>query len=191
MAGTSLIQGILTAFVLSLGSLPLSLGLTVLGWRTANQVLVAILAGIYIAYIIAQCTSRVGGVTLGVLSLAALSGVCFWGAPTSLVLLLAVGLIWFVRALLNYSSLISALLDGLLCALSLGGAVGTLILSGHHILAVWFFFLVQALWVFIPRRLKRATAWDASVVTGIKEDGSDTFSRAHRAAEAAIRALAQ
>lgn len=192
MAKTSLMQGMLIALILSVVSIPLMLGLTVLGLGMANQVLMAILAGVYLAYMLAQSTSRVGRATLSVVSVAVLVGACFWGASTWLVMLLAVGLIWLVRSLLNYASLVPVIMDGLLCVVSVGCAVGALIVTGNVFLTVWSFFLPQALCVFIPRRLKRSGRWCASMRAKAKQEANaDKFARAHRAAEEAIRCLAQ
>jgi hypothetical protein len=192
MAKTSLMQGMLIALILSVVSIPLMLALTVLGLSMANQVLMAILTCVYLAYMLAKSTSRVGRATLGVVNLAVLVGACFWGASTWLVMLLAVGLIWLVRSLLNYSSLVPVIMDGLLCVVSLGCAVGVLIVTGNVFLTVWSFFLPQALVVFIPRRLERSGAWHASMSAKAKQEANaDKFDRAHRAAEEAIRCLAQ
>jgi hypothetical protein len=192
MAKTSLMQGMLIALILSVVSIPLMLGLTVLGLGMANQVLTAILAGVYLAYMLVQSTSRVGRATLGVMSVAVLVGACFWGASTWLVMLLAVGLIWLVRSLLNYASLVPVIMDGLLCVVSVGCAVGALIVTGNVFLTVWSFFLPQALCVFIPRRLKRSGRWCASMRAKAKQEANaGKFAQAHRAAEEAIRCLAQ
>jgi hypothetical protein len=192
MIKTSLMQGILVACGLSVVSLPLMMVLAVLGVSMANQVLIAMLAGGYMAYLLANSPSPVGRATLGAIGFTGLAGACVWGASTVVVGLLAVGLIWLVRTLLHYSSVVSALVDGLLCTMSLGGALAALLLTGNVVLTVWCFFLPQALFVFSPRRLKRSPTGQASVSTGAKEQSRpDTFARAHRAAQAAIHCLAQ
>ena len=67
---------------------------------------------------------------------------------------------------------------------SLTTVFSTFCLSGSLFLSIWSFFLVQALFVAIPTRL-RQKAGDR----GPARDSEDPFQRAHRAAEAALRKL--
>jgi hypothetical protein len=185
-------QGVLIALLLSVVSVPLGLLLTMLGVGVRNPLLLAILAGGYMAYILGNSTSRVGRATLGLVSLAVLFGACVWGASTWHMALLAVGLIWLLRSLLTYASLLPVILDGLLCVVSLGCALGVLISTGNTFLTVWSFLLPQALVAFIPRRCKRSEAWHTWVHPQAEAEASDDkFARAHGAAEEALRCLAQ
>ena len=192
MTKPSLLQGILMACLLSVLSIPLLMVLTLLGWGMANQIFIATLAGGYIAFIVARSRSRVGRVTLGAISLTVLFGACLLGASTLVMLCLAVGCIWLVRTLLNYTSIAPALMDGLLCGVSAVCALAVLLSTGKVVLTVWSFFLLQALCSYIPRRLKRAGIGSP---TGRPASGPpsqpDPFTRAYRAAEDAIRGMAQ
>lgn len=190
MTQTSLISGILIALMLSAISLPLRLALAGLGVEMASQVLIVLLALGYMAYLATRSPSRIGRVTLGILSITVLFGACVFGASPWHVGLLAVGLIWLVRTLLHYASVMPAIIDGLLCMVSVGCAFAAFLLTGSVFGTVWCFFLCQALFVFIPRRFKR------SGLVPTRADDPDVsrrenFARAYRAAEQAICRLAQ
>ena len=192
MRKPTLIQGILTAFVLSVVSMPLLMVLSILPFSAANPVLIAILAACYIVYILSRRDSGVGRITLGVVTWGALFGACLIGLSTGVVTLLAVGLIWLVRSFLRYSSLLSAMMDGLLCTASLACASGAAMLTGSVALTVWCFFLIQALWVFIPPKFEFSSKRRVFEPAGAqRHESTDHFSRAYHAAEEAIRCLAQ
>jgi hypothetical protein len=192
MRKPTLIQGILTAFVLSVVSMLLLMGLSIVPLRAAYPVLIAILAACYIAYLLSRRDSGVGRITLGVVTWGALFGSCFLGLSIGVVTLLAVGLIWLVRSFLRYASLVSAMLDGLLCTVSLACASGAAMLTGSAVLTVWCFFLIQALWVFIPPTFEFSRRWRTFEPAGDqRHESTDRFSRAYHAAEEAIRCLAQ
>jgi hypothetical protein len=78
--------------------------------------------------------------------------------------------------------MLPALLDLGLSALGLAFAVWAASRSGSPLLALWCFFLVQALHVCVPAVLAEKTAAPAN-------DEEQAFNRAHRAAEAAVRRM--
>lgn len=191
MRPSSLIQGMFVAFGLSVVAKPLLMVFSVLSLGMANQLLIASLTAAYILYMISHREGRVGRVTLTVLSWGLLFGACFMGASIGAVILLGVGLIWLVRAVLRYASLLSALLDGLLCAVSLGGAAIIAMFTGSVAFTVWGFFLGQALWVLIPATFGWLAKRQYVAAEDMKERRPDRFTRSYHAAEAAIRSLAQ
>ena len=91
-----------------------------------------------------------------------------------------VGLIWLARALYYHPGLVPALLDFGLCGFSVIAALATAKQTGSLFLAMWTFFLVQALFIAIPtfRGDRGATTSD-----------DDGFDRAYRAAQQALRRL--
>jgi hypothetical protein len=95
-----------------------------------------------------------------------------------------VGAVWLVRSLYFYSSIVPAIMDLGLNILGVSTAYWAIIHSGSTFLAIWCFFLVQALFVSIPSTLARLP----NTVRGHSTD-SGKFERAHRRAEAAIRQL--
>lgn len=103
--------------------------------------------------------------------------------PIALYVLIHAGLLWLARSLCFYSGLFPALLDMGLSGLSLSAASWALSRSDSVFLAAWSFFLLQALFVFIPPRLGTRPA------AGTDEDGHEAFERARRRADAALRQL--
>ena len=104
--------------------------------------------------------------------------------PLTLYLLIHVGAIWLVRSLYFYSGVVPALMDLGISALSVSAMAWAISRSGSVFLATWCFFLVQALFVAIPKRIGRRP--------GTGQDGHDSearFQHAYRAAEAAVRRL--
>ena len=103
------------------------------------------------------------------------------GFPLAAYVLVHVGLIWLVRSLYYYSGVLPALADFGLGVLGVVFAVWAAQRTGSAWLAFWCFFLAQSFHVLIPQSLStRATPG---------RDADDTFNRAHRTAEEAIRRL--
>jgi hypothetical protein len=90
--------------------------------------------------------------------------------------------IWLLRCWCCYGSLVAALADGALGLFALAAATVAATHSHSLFLALWSFFLVQALFVLIPETLRPRVA--ATV-----PDDEDRFDQAHRSAEAALRRL--
>jgi hypothetical protein len=108
----------------------------------------------------------------------------FIAPPLLLFVLVQLGLIWLIRSLYFYSSVLSALADLGLNGLSLAAAVWAAGQTGSVLLSLWCFFLVQALFVAIPTRLSRGNREKPG-----GPEKEDRFQRAHRAAETAVRKL--
>lgn len=88
--------------------------------------------------------------------------------------------LWLMRTLLVYHRLFAATVDGLLSALALAAAIIAFTHSNSLFLALWSFFLVQSLYVFIPDLTASAPVVPAE----------DPFQRAERNARHALRRLA-
>ena len=95
-----------------------------------------------------------------------------------------VAMIWLVRCLYRYDSLGSAVADAALSAFAVATAIATAGYTRSMFLTLWSFFLVQALFVFIPAS-RAAAGGPASA-----PDPEDAFAQAHRNAETALRRLA-
>ena len=91
-------------------------------------------------------------------------------------------LIWLTRALLFHSSLLTALADLAVSALSLAAGCWALLATGSVFASLWSFGLVQAGCALLPLNLNRSAP--------VHSDDDQRFSRAARAAEQALRALA-
>lgn len=181
-----LVHGVGVALALSLagGALFVALG-TVLAGGTLLRLLIVLLGGAYLLYLLGSSGQRIGRVAT--VAIWTLASVVLWVAapPLSLYLLIHVAMLWLIRSLYFYSGVFPVLIDLGLNVLALAFSFWALSRSGSAFLALWCFFLAQALFVLIP-----------ATVRGRKPDAAyppaenEAFVRAHRAAEAALRRLA-
>lgn len=146
--------------------------------------LVAGLGALYLALLLHDLRARVGVVVavacwivLTLLLFALQPGLWAW-------LLAQVAMVWLVRCLYRYDSLGSAAVDAAVNGFAVATAIATAGYTRSMFLTLWSFFLVQALFVFIPA--SRA----AGASSAPAADPEDTFGQAHRNAEAALRRLA-
>lgn len=136
----------------------------------------------YSIYLLGRSTGRTGRVT-AIASWILLAGICwFLNIPLSLYLVLHLGAIWIIRSLYFYSSLLSALADLGLIGLGASSAIWAFIHTGSLFLAIWCFFLAQALFVFIPKRMPGRSSRPV-------KNTEDQFERAHSNAQAALHRL--
>ena len=153
-------------------------------WFTTSlviRVIATVLSGSYVLYLLWRSTERTGRiVTLTTwCTCAAMMG---WLAPSLPVFLIAhVALIWLVRSLYFHSSIVTALYDLGLGALALAIAIWAAKSSNSLFLTTWCFFLVHALFVVLPSGAPSSAPAD--------EADNQTFQRARRSAEAALRRL--
>jgi hypothetical protein len=147
----------------------------------ALRAVIAVVAFAYVLYLIGKSGERVGRVTTVVCWLVVALGAAVAGLPLGAYVLVHVGLIWLVRSLYYYSGLLPALADFGLGLLGVMFAAWAAQRTGSAWLALWCFFLAQSFHVLIPQSL------------GSRESqargADDTFNRAHRTAEEAIRRL--
>jgi hypothetical protein len=98
--------------------------------------------------------------------------------------LIHVAAIWLLRSLYFYSGVLPALMDLGISTLSVSAAVWAITRSGSMFLATWCFFLVQALFVAIPPRIKRVNKYRRDTAAE-----SQPFETARRQADQALRQL--
>ncbi len=148
------------------------------------QILIACASAAYIGYLMIRSRERLGRLTVfATWSVASITAMIF--APSLAVfLLLQLGMIWVVRSLYYHNSLLTAFADLGLMGLSTFVAVWVWLSTGSLFLSLWCFFLMQALFVFIPKHLKKSESGD-----GITTASSDHFEHAYLAAENAVRQL--
>lgn len=149
-----------------------------------SHVLINITGFAYLLYLLSRSREKVGRITAIFMYIAmTLAG---WLFMPSLpwVLVAHIALIWLIRSLYFYSSLLSALLDLVLTGVSLVGAIAAYLHTDSVFLALWSLFLIQALFSWIPADWKGRKAKTSSAVL------TDRFEVAHRAAENALRKLA-
>ncbi|MDH5346069.1 MAG: hypothetical protein OEW59_09925 [Gammaproteobacteria bacterium] len=137
----------------------------------------------YLVHLLRSASTRTGSVvtlaTWGVIAIAT-----WWVAPPlGLYVLVHAGAIWLVRSLYFYAGIIPAVIDLGLTALAVCIAAWAASRTGSVFLATWCFFLVQALFVSIPKSLRdRRTTRETTV--------NPVFERARRQANDALRQLA-
>jgi len=147
------------------------------------EALAATLAGLglgYLLYLLRRAAERVGRITAISIWIVA-TGACAALAP-ELLLPLQLALIWLVRALYLQPGLLAAAADLGLLSLGLGAALWALSSTGSLAVALWSFFLVQALFPAAADLLQPRLA-------GTPEP-DDRFARAERRASACLRRLA-
>ncbi|MGB0132822.1 hypothetical protein [Dokdonella sp.] len=91
--------------------------------------------------------------------------------------------IWVLRCWSCWKSFFTAVADGVLGLFAVAASVIVIHTTHSVFLALWSFFLVQALFVFIPDSLRTAPRTSTA-------DNEDRFDRARRSAEAALQRLA-
>jgi hypothetical protein len=150
----------------------------------AIRLLTSGLALAYILYLLINSQERTGRIT--VLGAGIILWIMLWiiYPPLTVFIVLHVLAIWLIRSLYWYASLISSLADLGLNALSFASAFWALHHSGSLFLTFWCFFLVQALFVYIPTGIKKANLANAVI-----PDSESDFNRAYQTAEAAVRKL--
>jgi hypothetical protein len=147
----------------------------------AGRLLIAALSFGYLLYLLSRSRGKTGRITAlaGWGVLAVLAG---WLAPSlTLYALLHLAFVWLLRSSYFQSSVLAGLLDGGLCGAGMVAAFAAFIQTGSVALAIWCFFLVQALFIAIP------AGWPGKTPPVSRAD--DRFEQAYRSAEAALRRL--
>ncbi|MGB5177745.1 MAG: hypothetical protein WBP44_03340 [Gammaproteobacteria bacterium] len=150
-------------------------------------VLRLLIAGIglaYVVYLLSRSAERVGRITAAAAWLLVAGLLWFTHPPLLLYVCVHLGTLWLIRSLYFYSSALSALADLGLNGLALAAAIWAVTRTGSVFLGIWCFFLVQALFVLIPKNVSRKPG------TGLVNHASeDRFQHAYRIAETAVRKL--
>ena len=185
MTRPSFFHGVIVAAVLGFFASAVVATLTpFVGFEVVLRLVIPALGLAYLLFLFSRSRERVGRLTTlalwGVLAI-----VSWWLAPPlPLYLLIHVAAVWLVRSLYFYSGVLPALMDLGLSTLSVSATVWAITRSGSVFLATWCFFLVQALFVAIPPKVKnRRTAQRNTALE------SETFEHARRQADQALRRL--
>ncbi len=182
---SSLANGVSVALALSLAGGAVFAALSsMLAAGTALRLLVMLLAVAYLAYLLARSRQRIGRMATIVIWCAASALLWVTWPPISLYVLVHAGMLWIARSLYRYAGFLPVLADLCLSALALAFAWWAATRTGSTFIALWCFFLVQALHVLIPARILRIGRTPAT------SDADHAFRQAHRTAEAALRRLA-
>ena len=148
----------------------------------ALRLIISGLACAYLLYLLRRSQERTGWLMLMLSWFILLAILWLFYPPLTLFLVLHVLAIWLVRCLYCYASLFSFLADLGLNAFSIASAAWAWHHTGSLFLSFWCFFLLQALFVFIPTGIKRQNP-------DLTSNNETDFNRAHQAAEAAVRKL--
>ncbi|MEN8170394.1 MAG: hypothetical protein ABFS08_09250 [Pseudomonadota bacterium] len=155
-----------------------------LGSVMALHMVIASTSFLYIIYLLRSSGVRLGRMTtlLGWLLIIVVTA---WMEPALMVYALVhVAMIWLVRSLYFYSGLLPAVADLGLNFVAVAAVVWATAQSGSLMLALWCFFLLQAVFVVIPRNMNKPLSSADGVI--VEED---RFEQAHRTAQAALRKL--
>lgn len=187
MKTPGIIDGIIVAIAISLGAGAVSL---VLGgfviYATLFNLLLHAATLIYLLYLLRRSNARVGRVVvIAGWGLVSLAGWFFNMGPFEQVLVQA-GIIWLTRSLYFHASLFTAALDFGLVAAGLAASAWAMVNTGSFVGALWSFFLVQALFCWLPdfARKQSVEAWREQL-------DQSSFQTAHRVALDAVRKLTQ
>jgi len=186
-----IIKGIIVAFVISLMAGVASLVLSGFIYQTTlfNLVLYAATLA-YLIYLLKNSSARIGRVVV-ISGWAVTSLVCWlFEVPLFEQVLIQAGGIWLVRSLYFHASLFAALFDLGLVSIGLAASAWAMVNTGSLATAVWSFFLIQALFCWIPD-LSRKQASDACRAEHQPLSEHTSFQSAHRVALDAVHKLTQ
>lgn len=178
------IESVVVALVLSIAG---SIGFSVIGvvcndYDTWRVLIVAISFG-YSIYLLGRSQQHTGRIIVTVSWL--LMSVAIWliEPPLLYYALVHLASLWLIRSLYFHTSILSTLLDFGLIALGVAVALWALIHSGSPLLSLWCFFLVQAVFVTIPGRIKPVPTNQDTSKSNVK------FQQALRNAQSALSSL--
>ncbi len=184
MKTITLIEGIAVALAISLAAVPTAMLVSFLMPAIiASKVVVGLTAYSYILYILSKSRSTVGKATFGASALAAFLFAVAYGFHWMPFIILLAGCIWAARSFFFAQGFISAALHGGLCLLGVAGAIWAFSVNRSVFAPVWCFFLIQALWIFIPPCFSKVRISSVEIPSKRKED---RFQRSFRAAETAL-----
>lgn len=147
------------------------------------RLLIAGVSLFYISYLFLRSDDRVGRITVVLIWF--VISLCSLLFTTSLLLYLSIQLlmVWLLRSLYFYNSIFSAITDLLLTIMSVFVASWVWTISSSIFLTFWCFFLIQALFVFIPKNFIRGQKTESINYS------DDDFEHAYHAAEIAVSKL--
>ena len=187
MKTPGIIDGIIVAALISLGA-----GITSLllgGFVAYSTLFEFTLYGVvmaYLFYLLKRCDARIGRI-VAVSAWSLMTFMC-WILDIPLVeqVLIQAVAIWLLRSLYFHNSPLTALLDLGLVSVGLAASGWAMLNTGSLVASVWSFFLVQALFCWLPTL---GSDHPGPASTGARE--RSTFRSAHRVAQDAVRKLSQ
>jgi len=151
---------------------------------TIFRLLIAGLSLSYLIYLFLRSNERTGSVTVISVWFAITAFSLMFVSPLLVYITIQLFMIWIMRSLYFYNSVLSALTDLALTGISLIVAIWAMSVSGSVFLSFWCFFLIQALFVYIPKNF--VSTEKTEQVYFISDD---KFEHAYHAAEIAVSKL--
>ncbi|NOS73348.1 MAG: hypothetical protein HOP36_02160 [Methyloglobulus sp.] len=178
-------EGVVIALVSSIIASVVFVSLSfLLSKETVFRLLTSGLAFAYSLYLLARSQGQVGRVTVILAWCLLLSALWVFYPSLTFFMLFHIMAIWLVRSLYRYTSLFSSLVDLCLNALGVASAFWAMHHTGSLFLSFWCFFLVQALFVYIP-----IGSGHQNLDRSGQTNNEPNFDCAYQAAEAAVRKL--
>ena len=185
MKKPSLIEGVGVAVLLAFATAVLC-SFTFFFFFGGGAVLVpVILSYVYVLYLLTKRGPAPGRTSLAIAAFSVLAGITVVGSSALMLLLVCIAVIWTVRTLLYARSITSAALHAGLCILGFAAGEWAFWSTQSVTVAVWSFFLMQALFVFIPSRFSK----DAARARFANAVDRSEFEVARHAAEEALERL--
>ena len=183
MKSATFTEGALLALVSSLvGAISYTALLPIVDGEMAICVTIACVGLGYIIYLLKRSGERIGLLSTIVIW-AVITIVLFIFIPSPLLFLATqLGLIWIIRSLYFYASVISALADLVLVSFSLMATIWATYQTESLFLSIWCCLLVNSLFVFIPVDMNQRV--DRSGPSAVQPD---RFQQAWQAAESALK----
>jgi len=185
MKRPAFVEGVLLAVTLGVAGRVTYTGLHLfLSGRQALLIVIAMLALLYVTYLFKRSQERVGRITVFSCWLLLTAILCISQPPFTVFILAQAAMLWLVRSLYYYSSVLSTLADLVLTGLALVTVVWGVDYTGSLLFCIWAFFLIQALFVTIPPN------WaEPGGVRKRHNASEDRFEQAYSSAQTAIQKL--
>ena len=177
----SLTEGALIGIVLSIGASIFYIGgVSLLSGGLAFRLLTGIIFLIYTLYLLTKIQKKTGKLTIISIWLT-ISILNFLLTESALLYItIYIAMTWAIRSLYFYNSLLSSGIDLLLTALASFICLLTWNYTNSLLLSIWSFFLIQSMFVFIPRHYKSTT---------LPRSNNTAFEQACRNAELSLEKL--
>ncbi len=185
MKTATFFEGVFIALLISFISSVLLFTLS--SFFPANILIRGLISGISIAYIIyllSRSHEQVGRIIVMIVLLISIITLWLTWPSITFFILGHMIIIWLVRCLYFYSSLVSSLADLALNGSSLFIALAVASHTDSLFLTLWCFFLIQALFVLIPKNIPKPNS-----SSSISVNNEEEFQQSFRAAQAAVQQL--
>lgn len=160
----TLSEGVILALLASIVSVIIFMGM--ISFFSAGivfRMLISVLGLIYILYLFSRHSEKTGKMTVIAGWLAISTLIPVFSNSILLFVSLHISMIWIVRSLYFYNSLWSSALDLALNCFALLAGIFTWQHTSSLLLALWCFFLIQAMFVFIPKQLGAGTKKETEI----------------------------